>query len=144
MLSQLVRVPLTSSQVQVVNEIEARFMAAGLPLAWAAGAVVNAYGESGLNPKARSPSGRYLGLFQTSPDHGSEASRLNLVWAVNWAIKKVVPLADHSGYDGSVESAAELFCRRVEIPGDPDLRVRERLKIAALLFGANLSTIANA
>jgi hypothetical protein len=65
-MAALSPVGLTPGQAAMVAMIEAAFLSAGYPLPVAAAAVVNAYAESTLNPKAIGDSGRSVGLFQLS------------------------------------------------------------------------------
>jgi hypothetical protein len=71
MLSDLVQ-GLSRSQRAMVTLIENEFLAAGLPAEIATAAVVNAFAESSLNPKAIDASGTAVGLFQLA-DQGAGA-----------------------------------------------------------------------
>jgi hypothetical protein len=57
-------VGLSAEKCEMVRVIEREFLAAGLPVGLAAAAVVNAYAESGLNPRAVGDGGASVGLFQ--------------------------------------------------------------------------------
>jgi hypothetical protein len=68
--------PLTEAQLAVVDLIVEEFLAAGFGHPVAAAAVANAYRESELDPEKTSSTGKYIGLFQLSPDIlASEADR---------------------------------------------------------------------
>lgn len=71
-MSELVRLlspEASRRQRDSVAVIEDEFIRAGFPLAMAAGASVNAYAESGLNPAARN--GPMWGLFQLDANQGA-------------------------------------------------------------------------
>jgi hypothetical protein len=59
---------LSDAQVQMADLIVEEFLAAGFGYPVAAAAVVNAFRESSFNPSKGSDTGRYVGLFQLSPD----------------------------------------------------------------------------
>jgi hypothetical protein len=59
---------LSDAQVQMADLIVEEFLAAGFGYPVAAAAVVNAYRESSFNANKGSDTGRYVGLFQLSPD----------------------------------------------------------------------------
>jgi hypothetical protein len=68
--------PLSDAQLAVADLIIEEFVAAGFGYPVAAAAVVNAYRERSLDPEKASSTGRYVGLFQLSPDIlASEADR---------------------------------------------------------------------
>lgn len=61
-------VGLSEKQIKVADLIVREFLAAGFGHPVAAAAVVNAFRESSFDPREVSETGRYVGLFQVSPD----------------------------------------------------------------------------
>lgn len=68
-LAPFVSPELNDKQRAMALLIERQFVAAGWPVAVAAGAIVNAYAESRLNPAAKN--GSQIGLFQIDYVHGA-------------------------------------------------------------------------
>jgi hypothetical protein len=61
-------VGLSEKQLAIADLIVREFLAAGFGYPVAAAAVANAFRESSLDPREESKTGRYVGLFQVSPD----------------------------------------------------------------------------
>lgn len=61
-------VGLSEAQLAIADLIVREFLAAGFGYPVAAAAVANAFRESSLDPSEESETGRYVGLFQVSPD----------------------------------------------------------------------------
>lgn len=135
---------LTPAQRTVVDLIEREFLAAGLSSDLAAAAVVNAWHESRLNPKAVDPSGTQFGLFQLlTPggqgqgmtrdellDAGANTRRIIRTLKGSWG--KPVLAAAEAGQGAAV--LAGLFCKHIERPAKADQRALEREGKAYDLF----------
>lgn len=141
-MASLSPVGLTASQAEMAAMIESAFFSAGYPLSVAAAAVVNAYAESTLNPKAVGDSGRSVGLFQLSTRGAgagmSVASRQDpatnirtLLAREKRALGKVKALADGGAALSDVVAA---FSTLVERPGNKPYEELRRKVLLARLF----------
>ena len=124
---------LSNKQLEAADTIRRLFLDAGFSEYVAAAAIVSAFRESSLNPKAVSKSGRYVGLFQLSPDLIQSASErkkadvntLKIIEEVERSrpfmeMALAVPETDFIDLvDG--------FTRLVERPLDPDLESSKRI-----------------
>lgn len=124
---------LSNSQLDAADTIRRLFIEAGFSELVAAAAVVSAFRESSLNPKAKSKSGRYVGLFQLSPDlipsvaerQKPDINTLKIIEECErsrrfMALVSQVPEPDFINIvDG--------FTRLVERPLDPDLESSKRI-----------------
>ena len=144
MLSDLLPVGFSRSQRAMATLVEREFTAAGFPLEMVAAAVVNAFAESSLNPKAIDPSGTCVGLFQlheAGAGHGLTVEQRQDPVTNTRRILRVL-----QGYQGrpvldalaagvwDVAALTGLFCRHVERPARVDLAVARREALARSLF----------
>jgi hypothetical protein len=137
-------VGVSAEKREMVRIIEREFLAAGLPLVVAAAAVVNAFAESGLNPRAVGDGGASVGLFQLhSKGAGSGmsvAERMDPTTNTRRILqvllgKQGVPVlsAVQSGERGIARLAA-LFSTHVERPLHKAAEEARRMALAARLF----------
>lgn len=133
---------LSSTQVAVANIIVGEFLKAGFGEMVAAAAVANAYRESSLNPRKESETGRYVGLFQLSPDViASVAARKDPVKNTRGIISEVLkskPFMTLAATETHIPTLAAAFCRYVERPKDKDGESQIRYDIAEALYPSAL------
>ena len=128
---------LSASQIDAAETIQRLFLDAGFSEYVAAAAVVNAFRESSLNPKKKSKTGRYIGLFMLSPDIiASERARLqpdlNTLGIINEALKSKRFMAVAESED--LWELVEAFSTYVERPREPDLEASQRILDSVELF----------
>jgi hypothetical protein len=137
-------VGVSAEKREMVRIIEREFLAAGLPLFVAAAAVVNAYAESGLNPRAVGDGGASVGLFQLHIKGAgaglSVAQRMDPTLNTQRILqvllgKQGVPVLDavRQGETGVARLAA-LFSTHVERPLHKATEEARRMALAARLF----------
>jgi len=133
---------LSSTQVAVANIIVGEFLKAGFGEMVAAAAVANAYRESSLNPRKESETGRYVGLFQLSPDViASVAARKDPVKNTRGIISEVLkskPFMTLAATETHIPTLAAAFCRYVERPKDKEGESQIRYEIAEALYPSAL------
>jgi hypothetical protein len=108
----------------------------------AAAAVANAYRESSLNPRKESDTGRYVGLFQLSPDVISSVEARkdpikNTQGIISEALKSK-PFMALAATETHIPTLAAAFCRYVERPKDKDGESQIRYEIAETLYPEEL------
>lgn len=128
---------LSNEQIEAADTIRRLFLDAGFSEMVAAAAIVNAFRESSLDPKKPSPTGRYIGLFQLSPDiikskWEREQADLNTLAIIDKALRtpKFMEVADS---DDLLE-LVEAFSRHVEHPLHLDLEASIRIERALMLY----------
>lgn len=127
--------------------IEKEFTAAGFPPLVAAAAVVNAYAESRLDPKAVGDSGRSIGLFQLSSRGAgagmSVASRQDPTTNARTLIAKearaLAKVKSAAAKGASLGDLVEMFSTFVERPGDKPGEAMKRRLYAVRLFPFGVS-----
>lgn len=138
-------VGLNSQQLAMAALIEREFTAAGFSPLVAAAAVVNAYAESRLDPKAVGDSGRSIGLFQLSIKGAgagmSVAARqdptTNTRTLIAREARALAKIKAAVAKGASLGDLVEMFSTYVERPGDkPGEAVKRRLYAVRLFpFG---------
>lgn len=128
---------LSASQIDAAETIQRLFLDAGFSEYVAAAAVVNAFRESSLDPKKKSKTGRYVGLFMLSPDIiASERARmqpdLNTLGIINEAMKAKGFMALAESED--LWELVEAFSTYVERPREPDLEASQRILASLQLY----------
>jgi len=126
---------LNDSEKKIAREVERRMREHGFSDALIAGALVNAYAESGLHVGAVGREGE-RGIFQLHPrglgsrmtheqmhDVGSSVDRI--AWALRRS-KKIMEL-ERRGATPTEHAAA--FCTEIERPSDKQLRARQRTRL---------------
>lgn len=136
------RLGLSDKQVAVADLIVGEFIKAGFGQMVAAAAVVNAYRESSLNPRKESDTGRYVGLFQLSPDVISSVEARkdpikNTQGIISEALKSKSFMA-LAATETHIPTLAAAFCRYVERPKDKDGESQIRYEIAETLYPEEL------
>lgn len=133
---------LSSAQVAVANIIVGEFLKAGFGEMVAAAAVANAYRESSLNPRKESDTGRYVGLFQLSPDIiSSVEARKDPVKNTRGIISEALkskPFMALAATETHIPTLAAAFCRYVERPKDKEGESQIRYAIAETLYPEDL------
>ena len=145
---------LNKSQSEMANLIHRRFTEAGFTDAQATAAVVNAYAESRLNPKAESPKSakeESYGLFQMNTVGGlGTGHNPEDLKDANYNIDLMIKAA--KGKAGSrfrsatsLNDAVAAFTKDLERPKNADLRAIERVALAtALTGGGNVISLGGA
>ena len=133
---------LSSAQVAVADLIVREFLNAWFGHMVAAGAVANAYRESSFNPREESETGRYVGLFQLSPDViASVEARKDPVKNTRGIISEALkskPFMTLAATETHIPTLAAAFCRYVERPKDKDGESQIRYDIAEALYPSAL------
>lgn len=136
------RLGLSEKQVAVADLIVGEFLKAGFGQMVAAAAVANAYRESSLNPRKESDTGRYVGLFQLSPDIISSVEARkdpikNTRGIISEALKSK-PFMTLAATETHIPTLAAAFCRYVERPKDKEGESQIRYEIAEALYPEDL------
>jgi Phage tail lysozyme len=129
---------LSPSQKPIAELIVRRFSEAGFGTVQQLAAVANAIGESNLNPKSHSAGGDdCVGLFQLNRNgdlgHGFTVEQLMDPDTNIGIIIKEAKKFEAFGTATSIETAVDVFVRKVERPIDPDRAVAKRVAIAQSL-----------
>lgn len=129
---------LSAKQVAVADLIVAEFLAAGFGHPVAAAAVANAFRESSLNPLKVSDTGRYIGLFQLSPDIVASAQERkdpikNTRGIISEALRSKAFLSV-AATETDIPKLASAFCWHVERPKDKATESIIRAEIAERLY----------
>lgn len=136
------RLGLSDKQVAVADLIVEEFLKAGFGEMVAAAAVANAYRESSLNPRKESDTGRYVGLFQLSPDVISSVdARKDPVKNTRGIIAEALKskrFMEIAATETHIPTLAAAFCRYVERPKDKDGESQARYAIAEALYPEDL------
>lgn len=138
---------LSASQRAMAEIIEREFVRAGYPLIVAAAAIVNAYAESGLDPKAVGDSGRSIGLMQLNERGAGRGLTVaqrqdpttnvrTLIARETKALAKVKKLADEGA---SLPSVTGAFCSLVERPSDKAAKATYRAGLSYRFFPLGVS-----
>jgi hypothetical protein len=137
-------VGLPADKREMVRIIEREFLAAGLPLALAAAAVVNAYAESSLNPRAVGDSGASVGLFQlhergagagmTVAERMDPTLNTRRILQTLLGPQGVPVIAAVQAGERGVAALAALFSTHVERPLHKAAEEARRVALAARLF----------
>jgi hypothetical protein len=130
--------PLSASQVAMANLIVEEFLAAGFGYPVAAAAVVNAFRESSFNAKKSSETGRYVGLFQLSPDilasvEDRQDPRKN-TQAIIGEAKRSKSFMEAAAFMTDIPFLAGEFAYYVERPLDRSGERKLRYEIAEVLY----------
>jgi hypothetical protein len=132
---------LSAKQEEMAYLIRRMFLEAGFSEWVAAAAVVNAFRESSLDPKSKSKTGRYRGLFMLSPDilksdWAREQPDLNTLAIIDetFKAKKFMAVAESEDLFELVEA----FSTYVERPKDKDIEASMRIERSLLLYPDNL------
>ena len=128
---------LSASQIDAAETIRKLFLDAGFSEYVAAAAIVNAFRESSLDPKAKSKSGRYVGLFMLSPDIiASERARqqpdLNTLAIINEALNSTRFMNVAESED--LWELVAAFSTYVERPRDKDVEESQRILASLMLY----------
>jgi hypothetical protein len=128
---------LSAKQEEMAYIIRRMFLEAGFSEWVAAAAVVNAFRESSLDPKSKSKTGRYRGLFMLSPDilkseWAREQPDLNTLAIIEEAFKAKKFMAVSESED--LFELVEAFSTYVERPKDKDIEASMRIERSLLLY----------
>jgi hypothetical protein len=132
---------LSAKQEEMADTIRRLFLDAGFSEWVAAAAVVNSFRESSLNPKEKSKSGRYRGLFMLSPDilkseWAREQPDLNTQAIISEAFK--APEFMKVAESEDLFELVEAFSTYVERPKDKDIEAAIRIEKSLRLYPDNL------
>jgi hypothetical protein len=99
------------------------------------GAIVNAYAESGLNPRAVGP-GNTRGVFQLLPGGLGHDMSINQMHDVNasadriaMAVKKNRKMMAAGRHENNLENITKVFCVEIERPKNQEMRAAERAEL---------------
>jgi hypothetical protein len=132
---------LTKEQSAIASLIYDKFTQAGFNDAQATAAVVNAYAESSLNPKAKNESGKEAsyGLFQMNTKGGLGAGHdPEKLKDPNYNIDLAIQAAKKSkGFMAAttVDGAISAFTKEIERPANADAEAMKRIALASSLTG---------
>jgi len=127
---------LSDRQIEVAALVVEEFLAAGFSPAVAAAAVVNAFAESSLNPKAVSSSKKFVGLFQVSSDilpEGRTDARKN-TRAIIEECRRAPDFMDLAKTSADIYDLSEAFCMFVERPRYKTIKCPARAALADRLY----------
>lgn len=123
---------LRHDQRMVAQQIESRLRKHRISEGIIMGAIINAYAESRLNPRAVGP-GNTRGVFQLLPSglgHDMTIDQMHNVNAsvdrVVVAIKKSKKMMKAGQSEVDLENIVKVFCAEIERPKDKQLRAMER------------------
>ena len=123
-------------RARVACGVERQLKAAGWEDALVAGALANAWHESGWNPHARGPGGKAVGFWQLHEDglgHGMGIKRTD----PRRATAKIIRFSERQRltkqHFRSPGQAADVFCRKVMRPNQSDIAGRKRARTADLV-----------
>ena len=123
---------LRHDQRMVAQQIESRLRKHRISEGIIMGAIINAYAESRLNPRAVGP-GNTHGVFQLLPSglgHDMTIDQMHNVNAsvdrVVVAIKKSKKMMKAGQSEVDLENIVKVFCAEIERPKDKQLRAMER------------------
>lgn len=133
---------LSAKQEEMAYLIRRMFLEAGFSEWVAAAAVVNAFRESSLDPKSKSKTGRYRGLFMLSPDilksdWAREQPDLNTLAIIDQAFKAKEFMKVAESED--LLELVEAFSTYVERPKDKDIEASMRIEKSLLLYPDSLT-----
>lgn len=123
-------------RARVACDVERQLRTAGWEDPLIAGALANAWHESGWNPEAVGPGGGAVGFWQLHEDglgHGMGPKRLN----VRKSTAKIIRFTDKQKLTKRIfrtpGQAADMFCRKVMRPKQSDIHGRKRALTADLV-----------
>ncbi|NBR68492.1 MAG: hypothetical protein EBT79_14695 [Actinobacteria bacterium] len=123
-------------RARVACDVERQLRSVGWGDPLIAGALANAWHESGWNPEAVGPGGGAVGFWQLHEDglgHGMGAGRLN----ARKATARIIRFTDKQKLTGrhfrTPGQAADIFCRKVMRPKQSDIHGRKRARTADLV-----------
>jgi hypothetical protein len=126
------RLNLQHDQRMVAQQIESRLRKHRISDGIIMGAIINAYAESGLNPRAIGP-GNTRGVFQLLPSGLGHDMTIDQMHDVNAstdrvvvAIKKSHKMMTAGRPEADLENIVRVFCAEIERPKDKPLRSMER------------------
>jgi len=121
---------------QAACAVERQLKAAGWEDELVAGAMANAWHESGWNAVARGPGGKAVGFWQLHEDglgHGMGDERTD----PRIATRKIIRFSEKqeltTRHFRTPGQAADIFCRKVMRPGNADIHGRKRARTADLV-----------
>jgi hypothetical protein len=121
---------------QAACAVERQLKAAGWEDELVAGAMANAWHESGWNAAARGPGGKAVGFWQLHEDglgHGMGDERTD----PRIATRKIIRFSEKqeltTRHFRTPGQAADIFCRKVMRPGNADIHGRKRARTADLV-----------
>ena len=130
---------LQHDQRMIAQQIESRLRKHRISDGIIMGAIINAYAESRLNPRAIGP-GNTHGIFQLLPSglgHGMTIDQMHNVNAsvdrVAAAIKKNSKMMIAGQSETDLENITKVFCTEIERPKNKALRASERVAILRAL-----------
>ncbi len=123
-------------RARVACSVERQLRSAGWEDELVAGALANAWHESGWNPAARGPSGKAVGFWQLHEDglgHGMGEKRTD----PRRATAKIIRFSERQKLTTrdfrTPGQAADIFCRKVMRPKQSDIHGRKRARTADLV-----------
>jgi hypothetical protein len=125
----------TGNTNQMADLIRKKFKEAGFPDYVGEAAVVNAYGESGLNPtiKSKVPGEESYGLFQANREKGlGVGSTIEQLKDPNYNIDLIIQKAlttEKLKNAENLEQAIEAFVEKIEVPADITGAIKERTRL---------------
>lgn len=134
--SNVSAMPTKANDSDIANLIRKRFTEAGFTKEQAQAAVVNAYAESGLNPKAHVTTSKEdsVGLFMANRKGGlGQGYTVEQLQDPNFNIDLAIQQAKKSqafGKAGTVSEAIAAFVRDVEKPANMEQKVSDRIAMA--------------
>ena len=123
---------LQHDQRMVAQQIESRLRKHRISEGIIMGAIINAYAESRLNPRAVGP-GNTRGIFQLLPSGLGHDMTIDQMHNVNASVDRVVVAIKKSKKmmragqsETDLENIVKVFCAEIERPKDKQLRAMER------------------
>ena len=123
---------LRHDQRMVAQQIESRLRKHRISEGIIMGAIINAYAESRLNPRAVGP-GNTRGVFQLLPSGLGHDMTIDQMHNVNASVDRVVVAIKKSKKmmragqsEVDLENIVKVFCAEIERPKDKQLRAMER------------------
>jgi hypothetical protein len=123
-------------RARVACDVERQLRSVGWEDPLIAGALANAWHESGWNPEAVGPGGGAVGFWQLHEDglgHGMGAKRLNARKATARIIRFTDKQKLTTRHFRTPGQAADIFCRKVMRPGNADIHGRKRARTADIV-----------
>ncbi len=123
-------------RAQVACDVERQLRSVGWEEPLIAGALANAWHESGWNPEAVGPGGGAVGFWQLHEDglgHGMGAKRLNARKATAQIIRFTDKQKLTTRHFRTPGQAADIFCRKVMRPKQSDIHGRKRARTADIV-----------
>ena len=131
---------LRHDQRMVAQQIESRLRKHRISEGIIMGAIINAYAESRLNPRAVGP-GNTRGVFQLLPSGLGHDMTIDQMHNVNASVDRVVVAIKKSKKmmragqsEVDLENIVKVFCAEIERPKDKQLRAMERAALFRTLI----------